>query len=84
MCRFRRTEVYEFVAENNQFDLALLQRRLADTFGLGEDINLRNWLQATRKNMIGWNGIPQQYLSIFQAALNQAKQAAVEAGYTPI
>jgi hypothetical protein len=77
-------EIYAFVAENNQFDLALLQRRLADTFGLGEDINLRNWLQATRKSMISWNGIPKKYFAIFQTALDEAEQAAVNAGYNPI
>jgi hypothetical protein len=76
--------VYDFVAENNQFDLALLQRCLADTFGLGEDINLRNWLQATRKSMIIWNGIPKKYFVIFQTALDEAEQAAVNAGYNPI
>jgi hypothetical protein len=74
-------EVYEFIAEDNQFDLALLQRHLAATYGLGEDINLRNWLQAARKSMTSWNGIPQKYLPIFQAALDEAEQAAVEAGY---
>jgi hypothetical protein len=74
-------EVYDFIAEDNQFDLALLQRHLAATYGLGEDINLHNWLQTARKSMAGWNGIPQKYLSIFQAALDEAEQAAVEAGY---
>ncbi|MGD8750941.1 MAG: hypothetical protein PVG14_05935 [Anaerolineales bacterium] len=81
--RARRWGCGEFIGADNGLDLALLHRHLAATYGLGEDINLRNWLQATRKSMIGWNGIPDKYLPIFQKALDEAEQSAVEAGYHP-
>ena len=71
----------EWVGENNAFDLARLQRTLADWFELGEDVNLYNWLLQVRISMVGWNGIPEHYRPIFQAALDDAEKQVVILGY---
>jgi hypothetical protein len=70
----------ELVGSNNEFSVSLLQRHLAERYDLGEDINLRNWLRATRDKM-QWE-VPQKYRPLFEQALAKAERQAVKRGYT--
>ncbi|GAB4577484.1 MAG: hypothetical protein Fur0022_02150 [Anaerolineales bacterium] len=70
----------ELVGSHNEFEVGLLQRQLAERYALGEDINLRNWLRATRQNM-RWE-IPRKYLPCFERALETAERQARKRGYT--
>jgi len=73
-------ELGELIGSSNEFEVSLLQRQLADRYGLNEDINLRNWLRRTRQNM-RWE-IPKPYLAFFERALAQAERQAIRHGYT--
>lgn len=81
-CEYHRAYgvIGELVGSHHEFEAGLLQRQLADRYGLSEDINLRNWLRATRQNM-RWE-IPKPYLACFERALANAERQAIRHGYT--
>lgn len=63
---------YDWIGENRDFDDNLLERSLAARYGLGEEINLRNWLKRTLESLTGWNGPPRSVIGIFTFALRAA------------
>jgi len=63
---------YDWIGADREFDDDELERSLAAWYGLGEAVNLQNWLKRTELSLTGWNGPPGSTVPIFRAGLRTA------------